>query len=326
MKENTENNFTKFLITLMFGLLVLYAFINVEVFVGIFLIFASLSQWQPFLITLSPWASITGPLAIIISIYSVYLFFKVRTLSFVGWLLSLTIIIFCPLYYFLMEILKKGIAIMAGSEHGISYLFSQWNFYLNILFNLILPTVIIVLLILFKNRFQNENSKISTKGRVVVLIYSIIIIIFGSVVYISQLSKSFEKPYIGYSDAEEVLGVKPLTFVYIPEGYIQNAALKTNDNQGFSIAYTERGDLGDVNSFTVITQSVNSKYKSKNNANDIKEERIILDGEEFTYTSSTKNNRHNIEGERKGIHLSIASANKEVVTKEILINIVKSSQ
>lgn len=331
---NPENRGTRIFVSIYFGFRFFAAFLAGFVPTAILLVLISMTQWKPIIMLNVPSFAVIAVLFPFISIYTLYLFFKVRTLSYKGWLLVFTIFVQEILYSLGMVIIVRDMMVLAvkavqGNTREIPSIFSIiWASenpasFVFLFLDILVFIIIVLIWFKLKKNFTNENSKISKKSRLTLAGYTIFIIIAVAAIYAPLFIASREKPFMGYKQAVSDLGFNPVLF-QVPGDYHLDYVF--NANTGLTFSYFGDYDSKkekDLMNWILISESTKSDEDLKDFS-----EHITINNEDVRYMPPRGNgtSRHALMMHKNGLLIMIAGIDSKNVSKQTLIDIAKTAQ
>lgn len=272
-------------------------------------------------------APLTFWLTIPISVYAaynLYLIFKLRKMTKMGFYLTWGLPILSIIYAFCINL---GLNDLINGLNSI--VVDQQKPTVPINASILVGSVSIfiiatlTLLVINRKKLKDEKERISRGGLIFSLIFSFTIII-GIVTYVGNAFLGInEQPFIGASKAEGSLSENPVYFEYIPSQLEQTAMIRAQESDSnFKIAidYSNPNNVMDFDNKMVVYQNVDMP-----NINDmVKESR---NGEDYYYLLREKEtlNPQMLVFKEGNVWVTIIAINNTSITKNELYKIAESA-
>lgn len=198
----------------------------------------------------SPMIYMLAPIAYLISIGFLYLFYKLRTLNVKAIFVALGFQILAGSFVILNIMTFK-----AAGQSGLSR--SSGIHLLDILgisFELLVVALLACILVIpFIHKKFNQERSVTPAQKFRIFLYSLLVIVFVMILFVPGMFAGKEEPFVGFQAAESKFG-KPPVSVTLPAEYEQVSFVWSKDKKYFFIGYAKTKDFGNMEDIIVVTQ------------------------------------------------------------------------
>ncbi|MEI6266324.1 MAG: hypothetical protein WCP14_00305 [bacterium] len=330
--SSNQHKFIKNMLTFLFITLFLFFSANLVISIAIQLMLGQIRGDISFMYKELPlYFFLLLPISVLpVSLF--YILMKVRNMSKKSWMSAVIFLPILLLAYFLclfnLQQLMNKMATMAGgtsnSTIGINKIILGGGSYI-IFAALALSACILV--INYK-KFINEDNKIHKKGIIFTFILGFLTIGITVIFVGNAWLGSYEKPFIGYSKAEKVLGKNPVYFSYLPAGIILDTAISFVSTNTLNILFSNPDNLVDTEKKIIVIEKDKDKYiESKPNSTWTTKD-VLRKG--IKYNISSKNTDSDstmtvMNFEKNSLSLSLMTLDNTYITQEELFKVAESA-